>query len=99
MRVKFPRVRFPLAGLPETSASDSELRRWPRRLVVEALGEQPRPQGARPLVDYPGLWRVGIGDHRVIYATRDTEFVVLALRVAHRQRRLPEPLIEISGCF
>jgi mRNA interferase RelE/StbE len=52
--------------------------------VVDALGEQPRPQGARPLVGYPGLWRVRIGDHRVVYAIKDAELVVLALRVAHR---------------
>lgn len=57
-----------------------------RRIVkiVDALGEQPRPQGARPLVGYPGLWRVRIGDYRVVYAIKDTELVILALRVAHR---------------
>jgi mRNA interferase RelE/StbE len=52
--------------------------------VVDALGEQPRPQSARRLVGYPGLWRVRIGDYRVVYAIKDAELVVLALRVAHR---------------
>jgi mRNA interferase RelE/StbE len=52
--------------------------------AVEDLGDQPRPQGARPLVGYPGLWRVRIGDYRVVYAIKDAELVVLALRIAHR---------------
>jgi mRNA interferase RelE/StbE len=52
--------------------------------VVDALGAQPRPRGARALAGYPGLWRVRIGDYRVIYAIKEAELVVLALRVAHR---------------
>lgn len=57
-----------------------------RRIVkaVDALGTQPRPHGARSLVGYPGLWRIRIGDYRVVYAVQDAELVILALRVAHR---------------
>jgi mRNA interferase RelE/StbE len=57
-----------------------------RRILsaVDALGEQPRPPGARPLVGYPGLWRIRIGDHRVAYTIKDAELVVLVLRIAHR---------------
>lgn len=53
--------------------------------AVDGLGVQPRPQGARALVGYPGLWRIRIGDYRVVYAIKDAELVVLALRVAHRR--------------
>jgi len=52
---------------------------------VDALQAEPRPHGARPLVGYPDLWRVRIGDYRVIYAIKDAELVVLALHVAHRR--------------
>jgi mRNA interferase RelE/StbE len=52
--------------------------------AIDALGVEPRPRGARPLVGYPGLWRIRIGDYRVVYAVKDAELVVLALRVAHR---------------
>lgn len=57
-----------------------------RRIVkaIDALQLEPRPNGARPLAGYPGLWRIRIGDYRVIYAIKDAELVVLALRVAHR---------------
>jgi mRNA interferase RelE/StbE len=53
--------------------------------AIDRLGAQPRPQGARSLVGYPGLWRIRIGDYRVVYAIKEAELVVLALRVAHRK--------------
>ena len=57
-----------------------------RRILraVDALGVDPRPTGSRRLVGHPDLWRIRVGDHRVIYTIRDTELLVLALRVAHR---------------
>jgi mRNA interferase RelE/StbE len=53
--------------------------------AVDGLGLAPRPPGARPLVGYSGLWRIRIGDYRVVYAIKDAELIVLALRVAHRK--------------
>lgn len=57
-----------------------------RRVVkaIDALGAEPRPNGTRPLVGYPNLWRIRVGDNRVVYTIKDAELVVLALRVAHR---------------
>lgn len=57
-----------------------------RRIVraVDGLGVDPRPSGARPLVGYPDLWRIRVGDYRIIYTVKDAELVVLALRIAHR---------------
>ena len=54
--------------------------------VVGALSVSPRPSGARPLVGYPDLWRIRVGDYRVIYTVKDAELMVLALRVAHRSK-------------
>lgn len=51
---------------------------------IAALAPDPRPNGARTLVGYPTLWRIRVGDYRVIYTIRDAELVVLALRIAHR---------------
>jgi len=48
------------------------------------LSVGPRPSGARPLVGYPDLWRIRVGDYRVVYTVKDADLVVLALRVAHR---------------
>jgi len=57
-----------------------------RRIVkaIDALDVDPRPNGARTLVGYPELWRIRVGDYRVIYTIKDVELVVLALRIAHR---------------
>lgn len=59
-----------------------------RRVVkaIDALSFDPRPSGIRALVGYPGLWRIRVGDYRVVYTIKDAELVVLALRVAHRSR-------------
>ncbi|WP_304452420.1 type II toxin-antitoxin system RelE/ParE family toxin [Nocardiopsis sp. YSL2] len=53
--------------------------------AVMALAEEPRPDGCRQLSGYPGLWRIRVGDHRVVYSIDDGRLVVVALRVAHRR--------------
>jgi mRNA interferase RelE/StbE len=57
-----------------------------RRILkaIDALSVGPRPSGARPLVAYPDLWRIRVGDYRVVSTVKGAELVVLALRVAHR---------------
>ena len=57
-----------------------------RRVIkaIDALSADPRPSGVRPLVGYPNLWRIRVGEYRVVYTIKDAELVVLALRVAHR---------------
>ena len=58
-----------------------------RRVIqaIDALSVDPRPSGVRALVGYPNLWRIRVGDYRVVYTIKDTELVVLTLRVAHRR--------------
>ncbi len=72
-----PRALKELAKIDKPSA---------RRIVkaIDALSGDPRPSGARPLVGYPELWRIRVGDYRAVYTVQDAERVVLALRVAHR---------------
>ncbi|WP_125609568.1 type II toxin-antitoxin system RelE family toxin [Specibacter cremeus] len=52
--------------------------------AIEELGTDPRPSGTRPLVGYSNLWRIRVGEYRVVYTIKDADLVVLALRVAHR---------------
>lgn len=52
--------------------------------AVAELADDPRPHGARPLTGFPELWRLRVGDYRAVYTIRDTELLVLALRIAHR---------------
>ena len=48
-----------------------------------ALGLEPRPPAATPLVE-SDWWRLRIGDLRVIYAIDDRHRLVIVLRVARR---------------
>jgi mRNA interferase RelE/StbE len=53
-------------------------------VAVVSLGDDPRPHGARPLTGADRLWRLRVGDYRVVYTIRDRELLVLVVRVAHR---------------
>ncbi|MGH3717969.1 MAG: type II toxin-antitoxin system RelE family toxin [Pseudonocardiaceae bacterium] len=36
------------------------------------------------LVDADDLWRIRIGDYRVVYEIQDDELIVRVIRIAHR---------------
>lgn len=63
-------VRCDTKALKELAKLDKPVA---RRIVgaVDRLQADPRPSGARPLVRYPNLWRIRVGDHRVIYISSD----------------------------
>jgi mRNA-degrading endonuclease RelE of RelBE toxin-antitoxin system len=73
-------------GTPALSGGWSPSWLIARRIIkaVDALNVDPRPSGARPLVGFPNLWRIRVGDYRVVYTIKDAELLVLVLRVAHR---------------
>ncbi len=52
--------------------------------AAEALGEEPRPHGARPVRGTPFL-RIRSGDYRIIYEVREDVLLILVVRVAHRR--------------
>jgi mRNA interferase RelE/StbE len=52
---------------------------------IEALAIGPRPRGSTKLQGEDELYRIRVGDYRVIYAVRDEELIVLVLRVGHRR--------------
>lgn len=52
---------------------------------IETLTDDPRPQGVRKLTGADNLWRIRIGDYRVVYEIQDAKLVVLVLRIAHRK--------------
>ncbi len=53
------------------------------RKVLRALATEPRPHGAEPLKGHD-LYRLRLGDWRIIYAIRDAELLVLIVRIAAR---------------
>ena len=77
-RVVFARsARRELEGLETTVA---------RRIIsrVEALATDPRPRGCVKLQGAADLWRLRIGDYRVVYAIADSERLVDIRVVRHR---------------
>jgi len=71
-------------------SADRQLRELPadaqRRIVdkVAGLASNPRPAGVVELTGGENLWRIRIGDYRVIYEIHDDRLVVLVLRLANR---------------
>ena len=57
-----------------------------RRIIsrVEALASTPRPPGCMKLKGAADLWRIRIGDYRVVYAIDDHAHVVDIRIVRHR---------------
>ena len=58
-----------------------------RRLAphIEALARDPRPRGARKLSGEDGIYRIRVGDFRMLYIVRDRELVVLVLEIGPRK--------------
>lgn len=53
--------------------------------AIEALADEPRPNGCRKLVGGTNEYRIRIGDYRVLYEVEDEAVLVLVVRVAHRR--------------
>ena len=57
-----------------------------RRIIrrVEDLAVNPRPPGVKKLAGPAALWRIRVGDYRVIYQIKDEVLLVLVVNVGHR---------------
>ena len=51
---------------------------------IEALAEEPRPRGCRKLQGEKNLWRIRVGDYRVVYAIYDEKKLIDIIAVRHR---------------
>ena len=71
-------ARRELEALPETIAQ-----RVLKRIRL-SRGD-PRPQGARKLQGNSQLWRIRVGDYRVIYEINDEQRVLEVAHVRHRR--------------
>jgi mRNA interferase RelE/StbE len=58
-----------------------------RRLATEidGLADNPRPYGAVKLAGGEDIYRIRMGDYRVVYQVRDRVLLVLVVRVGHRK--------------
>jgi len=54
--------------------------------ALRHLAAEPRPDACRKLVTEENLWRVRVGDYRVIYSIDDAAGVVQIISVRHRSK-------------
>jgi mRNA interferase RelE/StbE len=72
-------------------SASKELEALPRGLAarvlgrIERLASNPRPPGSRKLAATDNLWRIRIGDYRVVYGVDDTKRVIDVVAVRHRR--------------
>ncbi len=69
---------------------EREIRRLPKRTIkriletIEALASQPKPPGSRKITGHE-LWRVQVGNYRILYDIDEEEQIISTYRVGHRR--------------
>jgi mRNA interferase RelE/StbE len=53
--------------------------------ALHVLEENPRPSGCVKLQGEDELYRVRVGDYRIVYQIRDASLVVLVVQIGHRR--------------
>ncbi|MBI4321529.1 MAG: type II toxin-antitoxin system RelE/ParE family toxin [Chloroflexi bacterium] len=53
--------------------------------AIVALAQNPRPPGCKKLRAQPPLYRIRVGDYRVVYDVDDQAQTVLVLHIKHRK--------------
>jgi mRNA interferase RelE/StbE len=58
-----------------------------RRLAraIDALAINPRPYGVVKLTDEDDLYRLRVGEYRIVYKIQDSQLIVLIVAVGHRR--------------
>ncbi len=87
---RIDRPRYEIEFLPGAARQLEKLPIGGRTLVVVAidgLSEDPRPDGAKLLsgTSDERIWRLAVGDYRVLYQVMDGVLLVLIVRVADRR--------------
>ena len=53
--------------------------------IIESLAQNPRPTQCKKLSDLQNLWRIRIGDYRLIYHILDKQKMVDIVAIRHRR--------------
>lgn len=52
---------------------------------IQELEENPRPFGLKKLVAEENLYRIRVGDYRIIYQIQDKILLILVIKIGHRK--------------
>ena len=78
-------LRFARAARRELEALDTVMvqRLFP---AIESLAREPRPRGCRKVQGADNLWRIRVGDYRVLYTIDDQAHIIDILMPIDRSR-------------
>jgi mRNA interferase RelE/StbE len=76
-------VKFAVSAAKEFHALPAKLRRRVG-VAIDELGHDPRPPGVRKLAGHERLYRIRVGQYRVVYEVDDKEQLIRVTRVRHR---------------
>jgi mRNA interferase RelE/StbE len=80
-----------------TNRAEKDLGKLPKQIIakilekVDKLSEDPRPSGYKKLTDFyvsnapDELYRIRVGNYRVIYSIEDEIITITIVKVAHRK--------------
>ena len=74
-----------------THAASRQFENLPHRVqkiiaeAINSLADNPHPNQCRKIKGIKNLWRLKIGNYRVIYTIRETLLLVIIVRVANRK--------------
>jgi mRNA interferase RelE/StbE len=52
---------------------------------IDALAKNPRPSGMKKLEGEENLYRIRVGDYRIIYQIQDNKLIVLVVKIGDRK--------------
>lgn len=52
--------------------------------AIDGLAENPRQPGAKKLAGAENLWRIRVGDYRILYEIHDRQLLVVIVAIGHR---------------
>lgn len=70
--------------------AEKDLEKLPQNILKQIdkalikLSSNPRPQNAKKLKGLDNLYRLRVGDYRIVYIVEDNILIVLLVRVLHR---------------
>lgn len=80
-----------------TNKAEKDLGKLPKQMIarilekIDKLANDPRPSGCKKLTDFhvsnapETLYRIRVGDYRVIYAIEEEFITITVVKVAHRK--------------
>ena len=76
-------IHFTPAAARQLERLDKPVRRRVAT-AINSLAAEPRPAGVKKLAGSGDLWRIRVGDYRIVYQIHDRHLVVVIVTIGHR---------------